>query len=236
VSRMNTGLQHHQMRETLRARGVDPAAVDIDAWLDSSLHLDENIQAMEEAGVIPAEDQGRNMTAAGARREGFRAVKRHADEVMARRDPLDEWADQVQEAETVLDADSREQEELFDRWEENPDELDVRGVDDKSPVGLSPALERWEDLRLDMLEAGEGEMLGRSRMSRWTDRAKDAERDVDARHLTQDEFEEWREDQTGMDVGTVDDRVEEPGLAPALQDYREREEEEEEAGEVLFYP
>jgi hypothetical protein len=68
---MNKGLQKHQLRETLRARGVDPTTVDVDAYIDPQLHLDENIRNMEEKGVIPPEDRDLGPRQVKREEEGF---------------------------------------------------------------------------------------------------------------------------------------------------------------------
>lgn len=49
---MNRGLQEHQIKEKLKAEGIDPSTVDYKSEIDSTLSLPENIQNLKEKGIF----------------------------------------------------------------------------------------------------------------------------------------------------------------------------------------
>ena len=157
---MNTGLQKHTIKKKLRNRGINPDKIDLEAELDSTLSLPENIQNLEEKyGRL--ERTGRS---AGARQEKAKAqrrnqVKREAESVHEQRPTLNQYIDQTKDAETTYRDPTQRQ---MEKWKENPNKYDIEGVDTRTNPSQRPQTDLPFQRNRDVLYSGSAGELKKS--------------------------------------------------------------------------
>lgn len=145
---MNSGLQKHMIKKKLRNKGINPDKIDLEAELDSSLTLPENIRNLEEKyGRL--ERTGRNhrarQTRAKAQRRDF--VQREAEEINEKRPRWNRRIDESLQAEKVFrDPSERE----FEKWRAHPDKYDIEGVDTKKPVEERTPVDEFGEDEIDI--------------------------------------------------------------------------------------
>lgn len=136
---MNLALQRHTIEKKLRNKGINPDKIDLEAELDSTLSLPENIQNLEEKyGRL--ERTGRN---AGARQSRAQAQRRKQAQKEARqfnkqRPEYNRYVDATKDAEKTF-ADPTERQ--MKKWKHNPNQYDIKGVDDRQPAERRPQTE-----------------------------------------------------------------------------------------------
>lgn len=157
---MNTGLQKHTVEKKLRNRGINPDKIDLEAELDSSLTLTENIQNLENKyGKL--ERTGRNykgrMEGAQGRRRN--SAKKYARSVHRKRPKYNRYVDQTKNAETTF-ADPTERQ--MEKWENNPNKYDIKGVDTRTNPSQRPQTELPFQRQRNVLYSGSKKDLKKS--------------------------------------------------------------------------
>ena len=106
----------------LRKSGIDPDLVDLDAYIDSTLTLEENARIIMQDIKLMMPPSTKSTTKLN---NFMKAV-----ELWEKRHPRKKYMDGMKEAKTVF-----EQSELsnknFDKWKESPNRYDIRGIDSK---------------------------------------------------------------------------------------------------------
>lgn len=121
---MNKGLQKHQVEKQLEKEGINE--FDSESQVDENLSLKENLDKIEdEMGLSLRDKKPRNAKGGRERQEQFdmrQAKGRHEA-----RSEAAQLADESKKAEKVFEAPLTENQ--FDKWANNPNLFDVKGVD-----------------------------------------------------------------------------------------------------------
>jgi len=121
---MNKGLQKHQLEKQLKDKGVDD--FDTESHIDESLGLGENLDNLEDQlGMSLRDKKPRN--AKGGRERQTKAELKQAKMRHESRSETAQLADESKKAETVFTGPLEDGQ--FEKWAENPNEFDVKGVD-----------------------------------------------------------------------------------------------------------
>lgn len=157
---MNKGLQKHTVKKKLRNRGIQPEKIDLEAELDSSLTLTENIQNLENKyGKL--QRTGRNFRGrqAQAQKQRRDQVKKEAKRINKKRPKYNRYVDATKTAETVY-ADPSERQ--FQKWKQNPNKYDIKGVDTRKNPSERPQTELPIQRNKNVIYRGSKEDLKKS--------------------------------------------------------------------------
>jgi len=149
---MNTGLQKHTVEKKLRNRGINPDKIDLEAELDSSLTLTENIQNLENKyGKLERTGRDYKARMEGAQGRRRNSAKQYARSVHKKRPKYNRYVDQTKDAETTF-ADPTERQ--MEKWENNPNKYDIKGVDTRTGPERRPQTELPFQRRRNILYSG----------------------------------------------------------------------------------
>jgi hypothetical protein len=121
---MNKGLQKHNVEKKMAEQGFDD--FDAEGEIDSSLSFAENLDNLEEQKGVSLRKSGPDNSKQARQRE-ISAQKRQAERRHRARSDQARKTDKAKEAEVVYDFPLSEDE--WENWSENPNEVDVEGVD-----------------------------------------------------------------------------------------------------------
>jgi len=136
MSVMNQGLQKHTVKKKLRNRGIRPDKIDLEAELDSSLSLSENIKNLEaKYGRLEKESRDFRARQERAQKQRRNQVKEEARRINQERSKYSRYVDATKDAKTTYEDPSERQ---FNKWQENPNKYDIEGVDTRKPAEQRP--------------------------------------------------------------------------------------------------
>jgi len=120
----NKGFQKHTIGKMLKKKGIHD--FDLEAEIDETLNMRENIDKIEDELDLELRKDDPNSRDVRHRRRG--SDKRQARNRHEMRSEQSQIVDESIRAERVLEPPLSDRE--FDRWINNPNELDIEGVDD----------------------------------------------------------------------------------------------------------
>jgi hypothetical protein len=123
---MNKGLQAHIIEKKFKKQGLHD--VDLEALIDSTLSLPENVENLKEKGYL--KEKKDDFNAADVRRRQIETqIKQAVDALEDKHEYTEQQAatDTGKTAETTFQPPLTEEE--FHAWVQNPDEYDIEGVD-----------------------------------------------------------------------------------------------------------